>query len=200
MYKVQGTTREKADEKTVAHRKGDNCMNVSMEMLLRKQDDSDDPILDAMKNARDDYCSSVFGWEEVYSTDSDVDMNNVLVDGAKAPDELIKTAERWNSVIDNALENAMQKVLRIYQKEPGTFLDALAKACNLPPDNPNHVLCYSLRKCLESYDDVIAYGGDFGIISEEYGDLHVRMRDEELEEIRKHPENFFIAVISVYGE
>lgn len=171
-------------------------MSLSIKMLLGKSGfdentcDENQILVDAMKSARDDFISSALGREE-YSNDDDVSLDDVVLDGAKEPEKLIKRAESWNSEIDGRLEKEFQKVLRIYEANPKEgFVKALSSACN----------CYAIKKLLESFDDEVAYGSDYGIIFESCSDLHAKLRDEELLEIRKHPEGYFIAVISVFGE
>ena len=46
----------------------------------------------------------------------------------------------------------------------------------------------------------VAYGTEYGIIFNSCGYLHAKLYDEELQEIRNHPENYFVAIISVHGE
>lgn len=181
-------------------------MSLSIQMLLGKSgfdeyaEDENQIILDAMKSARDDFISAALG-REGYSLDEDVSLADVLVDGAKEPKRLITRAEMWNSEIDERLEKEFQKVLRIYEANPKEgFVKALSSACNCSLDSDNRTSCYAIKKLLESFDDEVAYGSDYGIIFESCGDLHAKLRDEELQKIREHPEGYFIAVISVRGE
>lgn len=178
-------------------------MSLTIEMLLGKSgfetDDEDQILMDAMKSARDDFISSALGYEG-YSSDEDVGLDDVVIDGAKEPERLIKRAEMWNDEIDERLEKEFQKVLRIYEANPKEgFVKALSLACDYSLDSDNRTSCYAIKKLLESFDDEVAYGGDYGIIFESCGDLHAKLRDEELQEIRNHPERYFVAIISVQG-
>lgn len=157
-------------------------------------------LVNTMKSARDDFIRRALGREE-YSIDSDVSLDDILVDGSKEPEKLIKRAENWNGEIDERLEKEFQKVLRMYEANPKEgFVKALTSACNLPLDSDNHTSCYAIKKLMESFDDEVAYGSDYGIISESCGDLHAKLRDNELREIREYPEGYFIATINVDGE
>lgn len=143
------------------------------------------------------YISSALG-REGYSVDADVDLDDVMIDGAKEPTKLIERAESWNSEIEERLEKEFQKVLRIYEANPKEgFVKALSSACNLPWGSDSRTSCYAIEKLLESFDDEVTYGSDYGIIFESCGDLHAKLRDEELQEIRKHPEGYFVAIIRV---
>ena len=179
-------------------------MSLTIEMLLGKTGfetgDENQILIDAMKSARDDFMDSVLGYAG-YSVDADVDLDDVMIDGAKEPTKLIERAESWNSEIEERLEKEFQKVLRIYEANPKEgFVKALSSACNLPWGSDSRTSCYAIEKLLESFDDEVTYGSDYGIIFESCGDLHAKLRDEELQEIREHPEGYFIAVISVRGE
>lgn len=178
-------------------------MSLTIEMLLGKSgfetDDEDQILMDAMKSARDDFISSALGREE-YSDDEDVSLDDILIDGSKEPEKLIKRAESWNEEISERLEKEFQKVLRIYEANPKEgFVKALSSACDYSLDSDNRTSCYAIKKLLESFDDEVAYGSDYGIIFESCGDLHAKLRDEEIREIREHPENYFVAIISVQG-
>lgn len=181
-------------------------MSLSITMLLGKYDfdeetcDEHQILVNTMKSARDAFSRCALGYEE-YSEDDDVSLNDVMIDGSKEPEKLIKRAENWNGEIDERLEKEFQKVLRIYEANPKEgFVKALTSACNRPLDSDNRTSCYAIKKLLESFDDEVAYGSDYGIIFESCGDLHAKLRDEDLQEIREHPERYFIATISVYGE
>ena len=181
-------------------------MSLSIQMLLGKSDfdeytsDENQILVDTMKSARDDFISAALG-REGYSNDDDVSLADVLVDGAKEPEKLVKRAESWNDEIGERLETEFQKVLRIYEANPKEgFVKALSEACNRPFDSDNRTSCYAIKKLLESFDDEVAYGSDYGIIFESCGDLHAKVREEELREIRKHPEEYFLAIICVRGE
>ena len=181
-------------------------MSISITMLLGKSGfdeytrDENRILVDAMKSARDDFMDSVLGYAG-YSVDANVDLDDVMIDGAKEPTKLIERAESWNSEIKERLEKEFQKVLRIYEANPKeSFVKALSSACDYSLDSDNRTSCYTIKKLLESFDDEVAYGSDYGIIFESCGDLHAKLRGEELQEIRKHPEGYFIAVISVRGE
>lgn len=181
-------------------------MSLSIQMLLGKSGfdeyakDENQIMLDAMKSARDDFISAALGREE-YSLDEDVSLDDVLVDGAKEPEKFIKMAENWNDEIGERLETEFQKVLRVYEANPKEgFVKALSEACSRSLDSESRTSCYAIKKLLESFDDEVAYGSDYGIIFDSCGDLHAKLRDEELQEIRKHPEGYFIAVICVRGE
>ena len=176
-------------------------MSISITMLLGKSgfetDDENQILMDAMKSARDDFMDSVLGYAG-YSVDADVDLDDVMIDGAKEPTKLIERAESWNSEIEERLEKEFQKVLRIYEANPKEgFVKALSSACNLPWGSDSRTSCYAIEKLLESFDDEVTYGSDYGIIFESCGDLHAKLRDEELQEIRKHPEGYFVAIIRV---
>lgn len=179
-------------------------MSLTIEMLLGKSGfetgDEKQILMDAMKSARDDYISSALGYEG-YSCDEDVGLDDVLIDGAKEPKRLITRAEMWNSEIDERLEREFQKVLRIYETNPQEgFVKALSSACDCSLDSDKRTSCYAIKKLLESFDDEVAYGTDYGIIFNSCGYLHAKLYDEELQEIRNHPENYFVAIISVHGE
>lgn len=181
-------------------------MSLSIQMLLGKSDfdeytsDENQILVDTMKSARDDFISSTLGYEG-YSSDEDVGLDDIVIDGAKEPKRIIKRAEMWNDEINERLEKEFQKVLRIYEANPKEgFVKALSSACDYSLDSDNRTSCYVIKKLLESFDDEVAYGSDYGIIFESCGDLHAKLRDEELQKIREHPEGYFIAVISVRGE
>lgn len=181
-------------------------MSISIQMLLGKsgfdeyEEDENQIMLDAMKSARDDFISAALGREE-YSLDEDVSLADVPVDGAKEPEKLIKRANSWNGEIDERLEAEFQKVLRIYEANPKEgFVKALSEACNRSLDSESRTSCYAIEKLLESFDDEVAYGSDYGIIFDSCGDLHAKLRDEELRKIRKHPEEYFLAIICIRGE
>ena len=97
-------------------------MSLSIKMLLGKSGfdentcDENQILVDAMKNARDDFISSALGREE-YSNNDDVSLDDVVLDGAKEPEKLIKRAESWNSEIDGRLEKEFQKVKQQIQCE-----------------------------------------------------------------------------------
>lgn len=181
-------------------------MSLSIKMLLGKSGfdentcDENQILVDAMKSARDDFISSALGYEG-YSSDEDVGLDDVVIDGAKEPKRLIKRAEMWNDEIDGRLEKEFQKVLRIYEANPKEgFVKALSSACDYSLDSGNRASCYTIKKLLESFDDEVAYGSDYGIIFESCGALHAKLYDGELQEIRNHPERYFVAIISVHGE
>ena len=179
-------------------------MSLTIEMLLGKTGfetgDENQILIDAMKSARDYFISSTLGYEG-YSSDEDVGLDDIVIDGAKEPKRIIKRAEMWNDEINERLEKEFQKVLRIYEANPKEgFVKALSSACDYSLDSDNRTSCYVIKKLLESFDDEVAYGSDYGIIFESCGDLHAKLRDEELQKIREHPEGYFIAVISVRGE
>lgn len=181
-------------------------MSISITMLLGKSGFDEDTcdekqiLMNAMKSARDDFMDSALGYAG-YSVDADVDLDDVIIDGAKEPTKLIERAESWNSKIEERLEKEFQKVLRIYEANPKEgFVKALSSACNLPWGSDSRTSCYAIEKLLESFDDEVTYGSDYGIIFESCGDLHAKLRGEELQEIRKHPERYFVAIISVHGE
>ena len=179
-------------------------MSLTIEMLLGKSGfetgNENQNLIDAMKSARDDYISSALGYEG-YSCDEDVGLDDVLIDGAKEPKRLITRAENWNDEINERLEREFQKVLRIYETNPQEgFVKALSSACNCSLDSNDRTSCYAIKKLLESYDDEVAYGSDYGIIFNSCGYLHAKLYDEELQEIREHPERYFVAIISVHGE
>ena len=174
-------------------------MSLSIKILLRKNVNENtnekEIMLDAMQSARDEYYEAAFR-RDGYSTKEDVNLDDVLVDGAKEPEKLIKEAESWNAAIDGRLEKEFQKVLHMYEANPNNgFVNALSEACN-----EGNVVCYNIQKLLSSYDDEVTYGSDYGIISRPYGRLHARMQEEELQEIREHPEKYFTAIISIYGK
>lgn len=177
-------------------------MNISIKMLLGKSGFDEDTceenqiLMATMKSARDDFIYRAIGYKG-YSKDDDVSFDDVLIDGAKEPEKLIKRAESWNNEIGERLENEFQKVLRIYEVNPKEgFVKALSSACR-SFGSDNYTSCYAIRKLLESFDDEVAYGSDYGIIFESCGYLHAKLHDEELQKIRKHPEGYFIATISV---
>ena len=55
-------------------------------------------LVNTMKSARDDFIRRALGREE-YSLDGDVSLGDVMIDGAKEPEKLIKIAESWNGEI-----------------------------------------------------------------------------------------------------
>ena len=106
-------------------------MSIGITFFIKKYQEysGEKALLDAMKDARDEYGALALQ-RETYSSDEDIDINDILIDGAKEPDKLIECAEKWNQEIYDRVDSIFDAVLPYYKEHPENGMAAAIISAN----------------------------------------------------------------------